>query len=191
MSRLILDCDGVLADFVGHMLTELRARGLVVPDEVDDYDFLRGFGENIGAVARDLLKDPNHWMSIPPYERVQDFVEKIRSAGFDIVVATSPWLSCHTWETVRRAWLKRYFDLHHKHVIVGSRKELLRADCFIDDRIEAVISWAEENGARRAGDFPRAFLMLRSYTLKDPHPKFSWSHDDVDRLLDFLAMRAT
>ena len=178
MSVVLLDCDGVLADFVGHLIDRLHAQGHEVPRDVTDYDFLRGFGEATGKASRALLKDAGHWRSIPPYEGAAGFVDEIRACGHEVVIVTSPWLSCEAWAHARREWLAEHFDVEARDLIVTSRKELVRGDVFIDDHATTVTAWAEKN--------PRghALLMNRSYTVADPWPRrFSWDRLTVGSLM--------
>jgi 5'(3')-deoxyribonucleotidase len=166
MGTVLLDCDGVLADFVGHVSARLAEVGHVIP-EVTSYDFIRGFGPEVGAAARTLLKDPDTWKTMPPYEEAQRGVEALRSVGHTIVVVTSPWLSCHTWAHVRREWLDKHFDVDSGDLIVTSRKELVGGDAFVDDRIESVASWAIRNPKGHA------LLMDRPWT-RDPRGFVTW-----------------
>lgn len=183
MSIVLLDCDGVLADFVGHMLAALREHpGHDVPDDVDEYDFLRGFGEGTGHLAREILKSGDHWSAIPPFDAAINHVGAIRRAGHDVVVVTAPWWSCPTWDSVRRAWLYRHFDVKGGDVITTARKDLVRGDAFIDDKAEVVAAW----GARNDG---AALLMDRRWTKSAPSTlqRFSWEADHVDALIRRLA----
>lgn len=180
MSVVLLDCDGVLADFVGHMIARLNAHGHAIP-EVKKYDFLRAFDEPVGVLARRLLEDPAHWAHIPPYD-VRAQVDALRSDGHDVVCVTSPWLSCASWCSVRRDWLKRHFGFHHNDVIVTARKHLVRGDAFIDDRWDAVAAWGNAN------PMGLALLMDRSWTKDDPSvtQRFDWSIPDMKALRAWL-----
>lgn len=144
MSVVLLDCDGVLANFVDHLRAELAKLGHKVSSP-SQYDFLRGFGEEVGAAARTLLKDPDTWRLIPPYEEAQKGVEFLRSLNHEIVVVTSPWLSCRGWADTRREWLDKHFDVSHADLIVTSRKEQVHGDVFLDDRSDMVQEWQEKN----------------------------------------------
>jgi 5'(3')-deoxyribonucleotidase len=182
MSTVLLDCDGVLSDFVGHMTALLKARGHEIP-EVTEYDFLRGFGDDVGAVARSLLKDGGTWMTMPAYPEARAGVDAIRAAGHDVIVVTAPWWSCETWDHVRRKWLYGAFDVKSENIITTSKKHLVRGHAFVDDKAEAVEAWRLAHVG-----IGTALLMDRPYNRDPKHnhlDRFAWPH--VEALLRRLA----
>lgn len=58
----------------------------------------------------------------------------LRNAGHEIIVVTSAYESCRSWESVRREWLLRNFGIPCHDVIVTSRKDLVHGDLLIDDK---------------------------------------------------------
>lgn len=189
MATILLDCDGVLADFVGHMIKALRAVGHDVADDVTAYDFLRQFGEKTGNSARAILGGRDFWRTLPPYDEAQWGVEAMREHGHTIVVATSPWISCVGWAETRRTWLDKHFDVDHGDVLVGMRKEMIRAGAFVDDRAEVVQKWDAEN--HRHNNDGIALLMDRGWTKSAPASlrRFSWCEEHVEAVCIELEAR--
>lgn len=183
MKTVLLDCDGVMADFVGHLRNLLAQRGHVI-GEVVEYDFLRGFGEVVGNIARELLKDPETWRTLPAYDEAIDGVDRIQHHA-RVAVVTSPWLSCREWTHARHAWLRREFDIEARDVIVTSAKELVRGDGFVDDRPETVEAWRLAHGAH-------GFVMDRPYN-RNSHshiPRFSWAPEHLDAFIADVCRKA-
>lgn len=145
MKRVILDCDGVIIDFVSAYLALLNKHGgtnythdditdwdivgcLGIPDEVAraanaevDYDFCRNLKPIAGAVegVRALLDTP----------------------GVEVLFLTSPWNSCVGWMHAREAWLYEHLGVKHGQVMHGSAKDWVKADVFVDDKASTVVKW--------------------------------------------------
>lgn len=140
---VLLDCDGILSDYVGAVL-----------------DFIeQQTGER---PTRESISTWNIWESIPDKELEDAFDEHARSAGFceelkpfadalrgfplleavaDIHIVTSPYDGSPTWTHERSAWLERYFGVHRHRVHHIGAKHLTRGDYLVDDKPKNVRDW--------------------------------------------------
>jgi len=153
--RVLVDVDGVLADFVGAYLCVasdeyFRATGnarLFSRDEVTDWDICSGLG--IGEI-RDAV---NSRVSAPGFANSLDTIDPmvqmvnnlIAEESGEIVFVTSPWKSSPTWKRDRLAWLECHFGDAGRNVIFTGEKYGVRGDIMIDDRYENLVSWKSEN----------------------------------------------
>ena len=143
----LLDADGVLVDFVGGLVRELGT-GCPPFDAFHTYKLSDTLGPELWPTAERIMRDPDFWASLPPVPGARESVGALRSAGYEVVVATAPWRSCNRWEFARRKLLKQLFDISPDDVIICSaeRKATIRATVFIDDKPETVWDWLMESG---------------------------------------------
>jgi 5'(3')-deoxyribonucleotidase len=141
----LLDCDGVLADFVGGFLKLLGATTdrWFTPEQVTHFDIGASLGlspAESAAAKRAISSTPGFCSALAVLPGAVDGVRALREIA-DVYIVTSPWNSCPTWTHEREAWLKRHLGIPHSHVVHTSAKHLVRGDVFVDDKTEAVIAW--------------------------------------------------
>jgi len=147
--RVLLDCDGVLADFVGGLL-ELVNRECGTSyrrSDITEYDI----GESLGwdgtmRVRVDYLVrgEPGMVMGLA--------VEPGALAGFGLIdqlagdtyVVTSPWPGHQTWAHERTRWLRRHFAIPSNHVVHTAAKHLVMGDVLVDDKTSTIERWRRE-----------------------------------------------
>ena len=145
---ILLDCDGVLADFFDYLL-KLAGSEYTCAD-LTDWDIFKWLGETELKTAKMLLSGPEFWATQPVLEGAQQSVEAFRSEGHHVICVTSPWLPCKYWGYARREWLKTNFDIPPEDVIVAYSKYHLRGDVFIDDKPASVRQWNHANPGKYA-----------------------------------------
>lgn len=160
--RILLDIDGPCADFVGHLLERCGAH--LPPSMVTEWNILNFLSPENTTRAKILLQDENFWAEIPVVPEALEGVERLERKH-EVFFATSPWISCSTWEKTRRVWVAEYFRIPAYRIVFANDKGLLGGDVLIDDRPQNLENWREYN---REG---MAFL----YSM--PHnSRFSWPH---------------
>src|SRR5579885_1757461 len=133
--RVLLDCDGVLADFVTPCLALLKdATGVTyTPEQVTDWDIMKALSipkETADAVYG-AMKVPGFCAGLPIYPGAQAAVARLSEVA-DIYVVTSP-LGGPYWESERRFWRHKYFGIPGKHVMSGSAKHICAGDVLLDN----------------------------------------------------------
>jgi len=144
MSIILLDVDGVVADFTGMVAQVSRAGGFTLPP-VTQWDFMRGLEAPHRAWVERCLALGEYWGSIEPLPGAVAGVDALRMADHDVVFVTSPWESCPTWAYERTRWLLKHFQATRHDVIVAADKSLISGDVFVDDKPEHVGSWVARN----------------------------------------------
>ena len=146
--RVILDVDGVVADFVPHLLQAIGYEGGA--ETITDYD-LRKFLTLAQQERMDqTLAQGEFWHTLPVIEGALEGIDEIREQRHEIIWATSPWVACPNWEGIRREWLYRHFDVDPSEIVFTFQKQLLTAEFFIDDSPEAVVAWQRAHSRGRA-----------------------------------------
>lgn len=146
MSVILLDCDGVLADFVGGVVKvvneRLVARGVAPYDReaiVGKWHFEDQLGIEKHELA-DIAKAPGFCAGLQEIPWARQGVESLRRDGHELYCVTSPWDGQH-WMWERKQWLRR-FGFGQDCVVQCSAKHLLRADVLVDDKPSTIQTWA-------------------------------------------------
>lgn len=181
---VLLDVDGVLADFLS---TVLRLAGVGVDkSQIIDWDLRKCLSPAAHRRVTDLLSFSDsiakHMDVMPGAQRA---VDTIRETGFGVVAVTSPWLSNPTWEHQRRAWLRAKFDIRPENIISTPAKHLVDGAVLVDDKAEAVERWSAVRG--------RPAILFRHPYGGDPSGPFisGWTARDLHVVLDHAVRAVT
>jgi 5'-nucleotidase len=140
--RLLIDCDGILADFDRHTEESVRKHGIELPKK-RSWDI---FEVLTPALKREVL---NYWRmpgwarSMPVLPGAQRAIEQLQQIG-EVYVVTSPMPRSTTWCHDREWWLDEHFGIDRKRIVFTPAKELIRGDMLLDDKPEHVIEWRKE-----------------------------------------------
>jgi 5'(3')-deoxyribonucleotidase len=176
ITRILLDMDGVLADFVGHILT---------PDEHATVRGQMNIPKAIGITEKDMWKrteaDPDWWANIPPYNHTDDVIPAILEALSDeweqrtieFYIVTQPHDENPHCTPQKRQWVKdNLTDVLIQALVPTGNKHML-ANSFtllIDDDPRHVMRFRESGG--HAILFPSHCNELHMYAA-DPIPFLS------------------
>ena len=144
---LLLDVDGVIADFielylriVHHRIPELRHTG---HDDIVEWDCGRALHlstDELALVHEDLFA-PGAASSMVPYAGAVYGVEQLMKVA-DVWFVTSPMAQSATWMHERTRWIEHYFGQQAKsQVIHAEKKFLVSGDIFVDDKPSHVAAW--------------------------------------------------
>lgn len=140
---VLLDVDGVLADFLGASLAFLRTVGVdFIPEDIWTFDIAHAL--NLDDAERAKLdrewSRPGFCAALAPCPGAREGVELLRSVG-EVYAVTAPMWSCPTWEHERRAWLIEQMGFPAKHVVSAHAKHLIAGAVLVDDRPSHLESW--------------------------------------------------
>ena len=142
--RVLLDCDGVLADFarpvIAH-INELMGTSHTLED-LDQWDIMGALNvpPDVADEAYGRVKAENGCYTLPVYDGAKDGVRLLEQVA-DVYIVTSPMQSPH-WADERRRWLTTHFGIGYKRQVQASAKELVAGDFLIDDKSETLWLWA-------------------------------------------------
>lgn len=169
--KILLDCDGVLADFIGGALQEInrimwphgRAFGRAA---VTKRDMVAALGiEEHRYEIEAIFRRPGFAYELPAIDGAVRGVASLKALG-TIRIATAPMPDAACWYAERINWLMSRFNIHPGNVsfLPASKKHELSADIFVDDDPDTVRRWGEaypdglsvlfaqpHNAAERAG----------------------------------------
>lgn len=187
--RLLLDVDGVLADFVGGVIKIIKTIGgpELKPEDFPYWDIFSTLKERhdtshlVDEVVINI-KRMGFCYDLPVYPGAKEGVQKILDAGIDLFIVTSPWPGHLHWMPERSTWLKTHFNIPEKKVIHANAKYIIKGDLLIDDKTDHIEDWLNHNpdGA--------AFLWNTPHNQRDEVPRkqrlSSW-----DELHDILRIK--
>jgi len=149
---LLIDCDGILANYSKFFLDHLNLFNSYnnrptdyTPDQITGwhiYDSLPEIEKESKKEVREFIgKNAKHIPFIPgAIEGIKRLKQK-----HDIVIVTTPSYSSDTWTSDRAKWLYKNFAIKDKDIIYTARKELVDGDVFIDDSVENVLKWYDKH----------------------------------------------
>ena len=143
-SLVLVDCDGVLADFCGTIISAVNNKITYQQvRQLGDWDIVKLFNQEEIKRYNAILSEDSFWRYLPVFPASIEGIEKLRSKDCEVVFVTAPWNGCKTWADARKSWLKYYFSTKDDEVIITSRKDLVFGNVFIDDRVSMVEKWKE------------------------------------------------
>jgi 5'(3')-deoxyribonucleotidase len=152
--RVLLDVDGVIADFTGKVLSEIeRILGRYYePHQVTQWSIKDALGlsdRDWKRVVDEVICREGFAYFLDPYPGAVAAVKEL--AADHVYFVTSPWHSSETWCHDRTEWLCKHFgQAQGRKVIHTGHKHLVDGDVLVDDKPETVFEWARVN-VRRVG----------------------------------------
>jgi len=132
--RILLDMDGVVADFMGPWLKQYNyltgekvtlndIHGLNTKKYVGDPFTLNKIKDSVGFIR-----------NLPPLPGAIDGVETLHRLGHDVVFVSNG-TNCPTSGHEKRDWLKFYFSKlwQFPKLVLTYHKYLVKGDCLVDD----------------------------------------------------------
>lgn len=143
--RILVDVDGVLADFIGAILPLINDMLGTnhVREDVTEFDFCKSLGlsREVGAaVKRKIGGAAGLAASLEVMPGAIDGLGRLHTLG-NVHIVTSPWNSNPTWCHDREAWLLRHFGIPHANVTHTSQKDGVFGDVLVDGKTETCERW--------------------------------------------------
>ncbi|XP_035929714.2 5'(3')-deoxyribonucleotidase, mitochondrial isoform X1 [Halichoerus grypus] len=148
--RVLVDMDGVLADFEGGFLRKFRAR---FPDQpfiaLEDR---RGFwlSEQYGLLqpglsekAISIWESENFFLDLEPLPGAVEAVKQMADLeNTDVFICTSPTKMYKYCPYEKYAWVEKHFGSDFlDHIVLATDKTVVSADLLIDDRPDITGKW--------------------------------------------------
>jgi 5'(3')-deoxyribonucleotidase len=148
--RVLVDVDGVLADFVGHTFATLTALGGPERrhENVVQWDILDVVPPEFKEGLNQQWHSKGWCQTIPELPGAGRAVRELQSvADLHILTAAFP---APYWHHERLEWLYHRVGVKGRDVTFSCRKEFVYGDVFVDDKTEHVVAWAERHPTGRA-----------------------------------------
>jgi len=152
--QILLDVDGVLADFIGAVCAETR----IPREQITNYNIDSCMPKQESMIVRDAMLSKEFWTSLDPMPEATEATRKLCEDGHDIVVLTRPYPGCYGWVDARLWWLDQNMPwIRPENVIPTSRKELVRGDVHVNDCAAELERWYDVNTGKLAITYAAAY----------------------------------
>jgi len=150
--RVLLDCDGVLSNFVDEVLRFCNHYGRKPGARLWDIDDITGFDilESLQCSGLQKALDGHlgasgHCGSMPVLRGAREFVERLHYADYRVVVVTAPYYAVANWVPDRLKWLDENFGFTKNDVVFASEKRNVRApgDVLVDDAVHNLVGFED------------------------------------------------
>lgn len=185
---LLIDVDGVLADFVRVWLDVAKevSGTSFEPKDVRDWAF-----KSLGLTPEQYQEVWNRLeavdvTSFPLIDESLTYKLAIaeKQLGFDIYYVTTPMPKNHRWHAGRLAWLEKHFNAEPRQVIFTHDKGLIHGDVLIEDNLVNALHWAHYHPQGRAMVIEKPYFDRPIYS--PPNLEFYPSTEDA-----ILSLRST
>ena len=155
---VLLDCDGVLADFDGRTKQDV----LNLKGSLNQTHFEWSIEETFGLTKKEKSwvkaqrSKPGWCFSIEPYPSAVEGVKKLKAIA-DVHVLTSPWMS-DFWVPERYKWLQKHFGIGHDDVTFTHQKHRTFGHVLVDDKESHHMPWRDRHG-------PNSYLWANPYNV--------------------------
>lgn len=146
MKKILLDVDGVLANFVGKYLHEVNSRLNTTYTHQDVNNFSIEKSLDIAHIKHEIQAEickPGWCYSLELLPNAQESVKELKQLG-RLVILTSN-MTTPNWTFERTNWLKDHFDISRLELIFAKSKYLIHGDYLIDDSTENCEKYSEEH----------------------------------------------
>lgn len=139
--RILVDMDGVLADFERGFLDDWRARfperAYIPLEERNVFYVQEQYGEAFRADTWAIMTTPGFFRRLSPIPGGAGALNAMRSEGIDVWLCTSPLSGMPTCATEKFEWVAEHLgEWWTERIIIARDKTLVRGDILIDDRPE-------------------------------------------------------
>lgn len=144
--RILLDCDGILADFCTACFNLIEQHTGVkhTHDEVTQFDLFAALGRsNLKPLMKELSAQSGWCLGFPIYTGAQNFVRELEQIG-EVVIVTSP-MTTPFWVYEREIWLNQHFSIPKQRIVSTEGKHYVDGDVFIDDSDVHCVKWSAEH----------------------------------------------
>jgi len=145
--RVLLDVDGVLADFLTpciQIINEMTGWDKKKAD-IKSWHVFKSLGvpEDVETRVYAEMQRPGWCLSLDPLPGAVEGVARLRQTS-EVYFVTSP-MKSPNWTHERTLWLIEHFGADWKSVIHCSAKHVCAGDVFVDDRVEHLVRWKKSH----------------------------------------------
>ncbi len=144
---ILVDCDGVLADFVEATLDAIQDETgkRFSFKEINQFDIGRALGLEPDEVKKMVARicTESFCRDLAAFEGAREGLDALREIG-NVYCVTSPFRSPF-WMYERQMWLEEQMGFTKANTFHTSAKYLVRGDYLVDDKLDTLVEWEKRN----------------------------------------------
>jgi 5'-nucleotidase len=137
--RILIDMDGVIADFDGEFLKRWREQHpdkFYIPMHERTLFYVKDqYPEELTPFVMEILLEPTFFRDMMPIEGAQEALREMDRMGLDVFICTSPFSTYQNCVLEKYQWAENVLGAEWvKRIILTKDKTLVRGDYLIDDK---------------------------------------------------------
>jgi len=146
VKRVLLDVDGVTADFLTATLDTLVQLGgpRVPPEAIHTWDIFGSLPREWEDRIVAEWHKPNWCSSVPIYPGAREAVLRLRDIA-EVVFVTTAMHGAPHWMWERDVWLRTHLNAGGRDIIFATAKHVVSGDVLVDDKASNVAEWHKHN----------------------------------------------
>lgn len=136
MKKLLIDLDGVCADFYGKLLEVYNTdfKDNLTRKDIKTWSLPPVFRKASRKQIRSYMSVAGFWSGLEPIKGAVDTLYRLQSVGHDIIIVSAAPEDSTIAGQEKFDWVHEHLPfIPHKNVILASRKELISGDILLDD----------------------------------------------------------
>ena len=139
--RILIDMDGVIADFDREFLQRWRTRHpekFYIPlEERTTFYVKEQYPEELKPLVVEIIREPGFFRDIVPVDGAKEALLEMEGMGLEVFICTSPISSYKNCVLEKYEWVDRVLGPDWvKRIIMTKDKTFIKADYLIDDKPE-------------------------------------------------------
>jgi 5'-nucleotidase len=146
--RILVDMDGVIADYDGELLQRWRSRHadkFYIPLEERTTFYVKdNYPEELKPLVAEILLEAGFFRNMLPVPGAKEALEEMQARGLEVFICTSPLSSYKNCVLEKYEWVEEYLGPSWvRQIVLTKDKTIIKGDILIDDK--PLITGAEEH----------------------------------------------